>query len=146
MDDNAVWFIAVVILFVVMSRRHTRDHYIVVVEHRTVQPNEFGKGKQIENRQVFSFDDYAAAHAFYDRNNSYAATPHYENQQNINYLYALPARSAQHAAARMKPDKHYQSKLLAETPFSVLVSLKRYWDEERKARESIEQDSDLDRP
>ena len=96
---------------------------MVVREFRIVAPNEFGKGKKIEVSYVHHFDDYAAARAFRDLHDSYAAIPHYENQQNINYLYAVPALTAQRASAKMKKRVHHHAKLLAETPFSLLSAL-----------------------
>jgi hypothetical protein len=132
-----VWSLGLGIVCAVIFIR-ARDYYVVVREFRIVEPNEFGKGKTVESRHVHHFNDYAAARAFYDLHNTYAAIPDYENQQNINYLYAVPAFTAKRAGAKMRNNVHHEAKLLAETPFSVLSALKRHWDEERKARASRE--------
>jgi hypothetical protein len=125
------------IINVVVSFR-TRDFYVVVREFRIVAPNEFGKGKQIESSYVHHFDDYSAAKAFRDLHDSYAAFPQYEDRQNINYLYAVPAPTAAGASRKMAKKVHYQAKLLVETPHSMLSALKKHWDEERKARVELE--------
>lgn len=132
-----MWLFGLGVLCAIIFIR-ARDYYVVVREFRIVQPNEFGKGKTVESTHVHCFDDYSAARAFYDLHNAYAAIPHYENQQNVNYLYAVPALTAQSAGAKMKNNVYYKAKLLAETPFSVLSALKRHWDEEREARSEIE--------
>ena len=138
MHDDLIWLVGVGIIYVVVSFR-TRDFYVVIREFRIVAPNEFGKGKKIERSYVHHFDDYCAAKAFRDLHDSYAAMPQYEDQQNINYLYAVPALSAKSASAKMAKKVHHEAKLLIETPFSMLSALKKHWDEERKARAEFEQ-------
>ena len=123
MHDDLIWLLGLGIIYVVVSFR-TRDFYVVVREFRIVAPNEFGKGKKIESSHVHHFDDYSAARAFRDLHDSYAAMPHYEDQQNINYLYAVPALTAKGAAAKMTKRVHHQAKLLVETPYSMLSALK----------------------
>jgi hypothetical protein len=135
--DDLIWLLALSMIYVVVSFR-TRDFYVVVREYRIVAPNEFGKGKKIENSYVHYFDDYCAARAFRDLQDSYAALPQYEDQQNINYLYAVPALTAKRASAKMTKGVHHQAKLLVETPHSRLYALKKHWDEEREARAELE--------
>ena len=114
-----------------------RDFYVVVREFRFVTATDFGKGKQVESSYVHSFDDYLAAKAFFDLHESYNLHPHYENQQGINYVYAVPAFTASSAEAKMTKTRHHKARLLIETPFSALSNLKKYWDAERKTREEL---------
>jgi hypothetical protein len=129
--------LCLIVIYAIIFIR-ARDYYVVIREFRIVQPNEFGKGRTVESTHVHYFDDYAAARAFYDLHNTYAAIPMYENQQNINYLYAIPSFTAKRAGAKMTKKVHREAKLLAETPSSILSQLKRHWDEERKARSECE--------
>ncbi len=138
MRDDLILLVCLGVIYAVVSVR-TRDFYVVIREFRIVTPGEFGKGKQIESADVHHFDDYAAAKAFRDLHDTYAAWPHYENQQNINYLYAVPALTAKRASAKMTNQIHHEAKLLMETPHSILSALKKHWDEERKARAELEE-------
>ena len=93
------WLLGLILICAIVFVR-ARDYYVIIREFRIVEPDEFGKGKTIESTHVHYFDDYPAARAFYDLQNTYAAIPHYENQQNINYLFAVPALMAKWAAAK----------------------------------------------
>jgi hypothetical protein len=137
MNGDIVWILTLGVLYAIISLRW-RDYYVVVREFRIVEPNEFGKGKKIESSHLHHFDDYLAARAFFDLHESYGARPYYENQQNINYIYAVPALTAKMASVKMANKVHHSANLLIETPFSTLSVLKRYWDEERKARADLE--------
>jgi hypothetical protein len=136
MIDGADILFGLVVVVAVMAFR-TRDYYVVIREFRIIQPNEFDKGKTIESSHLNYFDDYLAARAFFDFHDQYAAFPSYENRQQINYIYAVPALTAKRACAKMTKRVHHEAKLLMETPFSTLSKLKQYWDEERKVRDPV---------
>jgi hypothetical protein len=103
---NIAWLLVGVVIGAALffRRRDYPDHYVVIREFRTVQPNEFGKGRAIQSSNTHDFSDFAAAKAFLDLHNAYAANPTLfgEDTQNINYLYAVPAYAAGKAASRLK--------------------------------------------
>ena len=134
---SALTYLFWIVLLCAIVFLRWRDRYVVIREFRIVEPSDFGKGKTVETRHLHCFDDFAAAKVFFDLHNTYAAVPYYENQQNINYLYAVPAFTAALAETKMTKQIHHRATLLAETPQSVLVALKRHWDEERKARSAL---------
>ena len=150
MPDFYVYIlIGVIILFVVLPLRklqaafllQKKDYYVVIREFRVVEPNERGKGKKIESRYEHCFDSYHAAGAFFDLHEKLAAKPSYEDRQQINYFYVIPAYSASDAISKMnKPlahtgSFHHEAQYLAETPSSTLVELKRHWDWTRRDEE-----------
>ncbi len=134
MIDSVVSLLGLITIAIVLIR--VRDYYVVIREFRIVEPGEFGPGKKIESSQLHHFDNYSASRAFFDLHETYAVVPNYEDQQNINYLYAVPAFSAKWASAKMTKKVHHEAKLLVTTPYSTISALKRHWDEERKARAS----------
>lgn len=117
-----------------ISSFRVRDFYVVVREFRIVDPDEFGIAKKIESYHPHCFDEYLAARAFFDLHESYARIPTYEDRQQINYLYAVPAFTSGLALTKMTKRVHHAAKLLISTPRSTIDDLRRYWDEERKAR------------
>jgi hypothetical protein len=139
MTNDSFTISVLFVLFALFYLRYfkARDYYVVIREYRTVQPGEFGKGKKIKNFYVHHFDDYLAARAFFDLNEGSGATPSYEDQQNINYLYAVSAITADGASKKMSKKVHHQARLLVETPHSSLSALRKHWDEERKVRAEL---------
>ena len=126
---------AIILVAVISLVFRKRDFYVVIREFRIVSPNEFGKGKKIESSYNHHFDDFQAAKAFFELHESYTFPPQYEDRQQINYVYAVPARSAQSANRKMTKKRHHEAMLLVETPYSSIRELKRHWDEERKSRQ-----------
>jgi hypothetical protein len=138
MHWTEAWVTVCVLAFFSLIALRTRDYYVVVREFRIVTPKEFGKGQDIESSHLHCFDDYSAARSFLDLHEHFGATPSYETQQQINYLYAVSALTAFHAEFRMTRRPHHKARLLVETPHSALLKLKKHWDEERKARAEFE--------
>ena len=133
--DNWLLLVSLLLLVIIALLVRKRDFYVVVVEHRHLKPEEFGKGAKIENSYIRCFDDYLPARAFFDFMENLRMIPQYEDQQNINYIYAVPARSSSLAKLKVGGVRvHHTAKKVMETPYSVLREHKKYWDEERKAR------------
>ena len=160
MPDFYVYIlIGVITLFVVLPLRklqaaillQKQDYYVVIREFRLVEPNDRGKGKKIESRHEHCFDSYHAARAFFDMHEKWASKPSYEDRQQINYFYVIPAYSASDAISKMnKPlthtgSFHHEAQYLAETPSSTLVDLKRHWDWERQGGEPSNPKDEFDR-
>lgn len=123
MDRDLIWAIGLGMVYFLVWRR-TRDFYVAIREFRIVTPMEFGIGEKLESTHYHHFDDYLAARAFFDLNESYRASPLYENQQNINYIYAVLASTARQAGTKMTKRPYPESNILITTPHSALRELK----------------------
>ena len=119
-----------------LFKRQFRDFY--VVEMRYVERNAAGHyvPQKLEASHLISFDDYAAARAYFDRQEE-SIDRTYESTEQINFLSVGSAISRRGAERRYK--KHGE-RMLVRTPYSVISQIRKEWREELQERAELREE------